>query len=187
MTFAGLLGAFRKVIVENKREADVILVAEDDENHAFLIQRAFKQACLLNPVHFVEDGEQAVAYLKGEGKYSNREEFPLPCLLLLDLKMPNMNGFEVLEWIRQQPSLAPLRVIVLTTSGSTSDINRAYQLGANSFLTKPLDFRDFVQLSAAIKGYWVYLSRAPEIQRPSEPTRDGTSQSERPADASTPR
>ena len=168
----GCIAVKKRTTVEAqiKDDCDVILVAEDDENHAFLIRRAFKQACLLNPVHFVEDGEQAIAYLKGEGKYANREEFPLPCLLLLDIKMPNKNGFEVLEWIRQQPGLAALRVIVLTTSGSTADITRAYQLGANSFLTKPMDFRDFVQLSAAVKGYWLYLSRAPQIERPSPET-----------------
>ena len=148
-----------------KRDSDVILVAEDDENHVLLIQRAFKHACLLNPVHFVADGEQVVAYLSGKGKYANRREFPLPCLLLLDLKMPNKNGFEVLSWLRRQPTLAALRVVILTMSGAASDINRAYELGANSFLTKPVDFRDFVHLTAAIKGYWIYLSRAPEIER----------------------
>lgn len=150
----------------NKVVSDVILLAEDDEDHAFLAQRAFKQAGLLNPIYLVEDGEQVVAYLKGEGKYSNRDEFPLPSLLLLDLKMPNKNGFEVLEWLRSQPGLSTLRVIVLTSSGATADINRAYQLGANSFLTKPLDFRDFVQLSASVKGYWMFLSARPEIERP---------------------
>jgi CheY-like chemotaxis protein len=150
----------------NKLVSDVILLAEDDEDHAFLAQRAFKHAGLLNPIFVVEDGEQVISYLRGEGKYANRDEFPLPSLLLLDLKMPNKNGFEVLEWLRTQPSLSALRVIVLTSSGATLDINRAYQLGANSFLTKPLDFRDFVQLSASVKGYWIFLSATPEIERP---------------------
>jgi CheY-like chemotaxis protein len=147
---------------------DVILLAEDNEDHALLTRRAFKQAGLINPLFVVEDGEQAIAYLKGEGKFSNRSEYPLPTLLLLDLKMPHKNGFEVLDWLRRQPNLAALRVVVLTTSDQIHDVNRAYQLGANSFLTKPVDFRDFVQLSSAIKGYWLWLSRAPEVQRPSE-------------------
>src|SRR5690348_5236246 len=105
-----------------------ILVVEDDENHAFFIRRAFHQAGLLNPVHFVQDGDQALAYLAGEGPYANRDEFPLPSLVLLDLKLPNTNGFEVLEWVRAHPTLSGLRIIVLTTSGATSDINRAYRL-----------------------------------------------------------
>ena len=147
-------------------DTDVILLAEDDENHVAFVKRAFKHANLLNPLFVVDDGEQAIAYLKGEGKYANRAEYPLPCLLLLDLKMPNKNGFEVLEWIRGQPGLSSLRVVVLTTSDQVRDVNRAYQLGANSFLTKPIDFRDFVQLTISIKGYWLWMSRAPEIERP---------------------
>ena len=157
-------------------DCDVILLAEDNDDHVMLIRRAFRQSGLVNPIHAVQDGEQAIAYLKGEGRYANRDEYPLPCLLLLDLKMPNKNGFEVLEWVRSQPAFAALRVVVLTTSGEMRDINRAYQLGANSFLTKPVDFRDFVQLTSAVKGYWIWLSRAPELERP-EPTNVVTSKS----------
>ena len=145
---------------------EVILLAEDNEDHVLLTKRAFRMAGLLNPVVTVENGEEAIAYLKGEGKFANRSEFPLPTLLLLDLKMPRKNGFEVLEWLRTQPALSSLRVVVLTTSDRILDVNRAYQLGANSFLTKPVDFRDFVQLSTAIKGYWLWMSRAPEVERP---------------------
>ena len=151
-------------------ECDVILLAEDNEDHVLLIRRAFKQAGLINPLQVVNDGEEAIAYLKGEGRFANRAEYPLPCLMLLDLKMPNKNGFEVLEWVRRQPAFAALRIVVLTTSGESGDINRAYQLGANSFLTKPVDFRDFVQLTSAIKGYWLWLSRAPELARPERPS-----------------
>src|SRR6185436_13849348 len=104
--------------VDSKR--DPILVVEDDENHAFFIRRAFTEVGLRNPAHFVEDGEQAIAYMAGEGRYANRSEFPLPSLMLLDLKMPNQDGFEVLEWVRRQPSLAALRIVVLTTSGAAS-------------------------------------------------------------------
>jgi CheY-like chemotaxis protein len=145
---------------------EVILLAEDNEDHVILTKRAFKMAGLLNPLFIVENGEQAIAYLKGEGKFANRSEYPLPTLLLLDLKMPGKNGFEVLQWLRGQPTLSALRVVVLTTSDEIHDVNRAYQLGANSFLTKPVDFRDFVQLSSAVKGYWLWMSRAPELERP---------------------
>src|SRR2546430_6989906 len=146
-------------------DCEVILLAEDNENHVLLIRRAFEQASLVNPLHVVANGEEAINYLKGEGKYANRAEYPLPCLLLLDLKMPRKNGFEVLEWLREQPNLSSMRVVVLTTSEELRDVNRAYRLGANSFLTKPVDFRDFVQLRAAIKGYWIWLRRAPGVQR----------------------
>ena len=145
--------------------ASPILVVEDDENHAFFIRRAFKEAGLVNPTHYVADGDEAMAYLAGEGRYSNRAEFPLPALMLLDLKMPNTDGFEVLEWVRAHPSLCALRVIVLTTSGATSDINRAYRLGANSFLTKPMNFTELVQLTKWVKGYWLHCSSEPEISR----------------------
>ena len=155
-------------------DCDLILVAEDNQDHALLIERAFRQSGLVNPLHVVNDGEEAIAYLKGEGRYANRAEYPLPCLLLLDLKMPNKDGFDVLQWVRSQPGLSALRVVVLTTSGDTRDINRAYQLGANSFLTKPVDFRDFARLTSAIKGYWLWLSHAPEVERGTTEKRPST-------------
>ncbi len=143
-----------------------ILVVEDDENDALFLRRAFQEASLSNPVFFVDDGEQAIAYLSGAEKYSNRDEFPLPSLVLLDLKMPNKDGFEVLEWVRRHPTLSALRIIVLATSAASIDINRAYRLGANSFLTKPMTFRDLVRLIQWIKGYWLHFSNEPEIHRP---------------------
>ncbi|HMJ64133.1 MAG TPA: response regulator [Candidatus Binatia bacterium] len=144
----------------------VILLAEDNEDDVAMMRRAFKKANFVNPLYVVENGEQAIAYLKGEGKYASREEYPLPSLLLLDLKMPRKNGFDVLEWIRQQNGLGSLRVVVLTSSDEIRDVNRAYQLGANSFLVKPLDFSEFVRMTEALKGYWIWLSRAPELSRP---------------------
>ena len=142
---------------------DVILLAEDDELHVELTLRSFRNGGLLNPVFVVNDGDQAVAYLKGEGKFSDRRTYPLPSLLLLDLKMPNKNGFEVLQWIRQQPALCRLRVVVLTSSGEIRDVNRAYELGANSFLVKPVRTDEFFRLTDAIKGYWLWLSAQPQI------------------------
>src|SRR5438477_12877403 len=116
----------------------VILLAEDREDDVLLIRRAFNKANLLNPLHLVHDGDEAIAYLKGEGQFANRAEYPLPSLLLLDLKMPRRDGFEVLQWVREQSSLKALRVIVLTSSEHIQDVNRAYDLGANSFLVKPM-------------------------------------------------
>src|SRR6202000_3440200 len=136
-------------------EHAVILLAEDGEDYVLLIQRAFAQAKIPNPVHIVWNGQEAISYLKGDGKYSNREEYPLPDLFLLDLKRPRMNGFEVIKWVREQPGLAALRVLVLTSSDQIRDVNEAYRLGANSFLVKPMDFQDFAQLSRLIQEFWL--------------------------------
>jgi CheY-like chemotaxis protein len=144
----------------------IILVAEDDEDYVLLIKQVFAKAHIPNPVHVVWNGEEAIAYLKGEGKYANRDEYPLPDIFLLDLKMPRINGFEVLKWVRQQPGFASLRILVLTSSDAIRDVNEAYQLGANSFLVKPLDFQDFTHLSRLIADFWFKASRAPETYRP---------------------
>jgi CheY-like chemotaxis protein len=104
-------------------------------------------------------------YLSGEGRYANRAEYPLPALVLLDLKMPGMDGFEVLRWIRQQPGIRGLRVVVLSGSDAMQDVNLAYQLGANSFLIKPVDFDRFVEISQALGGFWLWMSTAPESWR----------------------
>ena len=144
-------------------QQDVILLAEDNDDHVALILRAFRKGALVNPVFIVKDGEDAIQYLNGEGKYADRAAYPMPALLLLDLQMPRKNGFEVLHWIRGNPALRRLRVVVLTTSEELRDVNRAYEMGVNSFLVKPVDLEDFVNLTNAIKGYWLWLSKAPEV------------------------
>src|SRR5437867_3833044 len=113
-----------------------ILQVEDDPNDVFLMQHAMKKAGLANPVHIVEDGQQAIDYLQGAGQFADREKFPFPGLMLLDLKLPYVMGLDVLKWIRQQPRM-PLVVIVLSASAEDADIAAAYRLGANAFLTKP--------------------------------------------------
>lgn len=143
----------------------VILLAEDREDDILVIRRAFAKGNIHNPLQVVRDGEEAIAYLAGEGKYANRSEYPLPGLLLLDLNMPRMDGFEVLRWIRMQPGIASLRVVVLTSSEEIPDVNEAYRLGANSFLVKPLDFQLFVETSKLIKDYWLRVDKAPETFR----------------------
>jgi CheY-like chemotaxis protein len=143
-------------------DEDVILLVEDNPDHVMLILRAFRKGGLVNPVYVVNDGEQAIAYLGGQDKFANRTEYPLPSLILLDLKMPNKDGFEVLEWIRQQPPFSRLRVVVLTTSENLKDVNRAYDLGADSFLVKPIDLEQFVNLTRTIKGHWLWISNPPD-------------------------
>ncbi len=157
-------------------EHAVILLAEDEEDYVLLIRRAFEQAKIPNPLYVVWNGQEAISYLKGEGKYANREEYPLPDLFLLDLKMPRVNGFEVLRWVRAQPGLAPLRVLVLTSSDEIRDVNEAYKLGANSFLVKPMDFQDFTQLSRLILDFWLKASKSPDTFRPPKHSSGSTDQ-----------
>jgi CheY-like chemotaxis protein len=133
-----------------------ILIVEDNDDDSFLIQRVFQRAHILNGLKFVTNGEQAIAYLSGTPPYADRVACPLPDLVLLDLKMPRVDGFEVLRWIRAQPVFAQLRVVVLTSSTDVRDVNLAIQLGANGFLIKPADFLRLVEFSEALSGYWVW-------------------------------
>jgi CheY-like chemotaxis protein len=134
-------------------ELSAILIAEDDENDVCLIKRAFHKARFENPLSVVRDGEEAVTYLQGLEPYANRENNPPPALVLLDLKMPRKNGFEVLEWIRHQPEFNDLPVVVLTSSQESADISRAYALGANSYLVKPASFPSLVDMMNRLRQY----------------------------------
>lgn len=131
----------------------LILLAEDNEDDIILFRRALEKARLLNPLEIVRDGDEAVAYLEGTGRFSDRVKYPLPALILLDLKMPRRDGFEVLSWIRSRPELDALRVVVLTGSRDVYDMTRAYRLGANSFIVKSLDSQTFTQLVESIREY----------------------------------
>ena len=144
----------------------VVLIAEDDDGHILLLRRAFEQFGYAGAIQYVRDGEDAVAYLAGEGKFHRRSEFPLPDFLLLDLKMPRMNGLEVLAWVRAQPTLAQLRTVVLTTSDDLRDIRKAYELGAASFLTKPVDFSEFKNTIEALFNYWLTRNKSGRSFRP---------------------
>lgn len=128
-----------------------ILVVEDNKDDVTLIRRTLANACLPNPRHFVESGEEAINYLVGVGPYSDRKTHPLPALVLLDLKLPGKDGFEVLQWIRGHPQFNNLRVVVLTSSNEIRDVQKAYRLGANSFLVKPLEFANVRELFSTIE------------------------------------
>jgi CheY-like chemotaxis protein len=147
-------------------ERAVILLVEDRQDDVLLIRKALARAHVTNPFFAVRDGEEAIDYLRGSGRYANREEFPLPGLILLDLKMPRMDGFQVLEWIRGQPGLSGMVVLVLTSSDQLRDVNRAYALGASSFLVKPSDFENFVELGNLLRNYWIKTAKLPETSRP---------------------
>jgi len=141
-----------------------ILLIEDDANDVFLMQRALKKAEVPNPLQVVGDGDEAVEYLGGSGKFGDRAQFPLPVLVLLDLKLPRKNGIEVLEWLRRQPSLKRLPVVVLTSSKEPTDVNLAYDHGANSYLVKPLGSEALLNLVRSLQGYWLALNEKAEMQ-----------------------
>lgn len=145
---------------------DAILLVEDSENDIILVRKAFTKANVLNPVVVVKNAEEAMAYFMGLGAYKDRDEFPLPSLVLLDLKLPGMSGLEFLKWLREQSGFGATRIVVLTSSTLDRDVNEAYQLGANSFLVKPVDFEEFVKVSAALSGYWLWMNKAPGTFRP---------------------
>ena len=151
------------------RGIPAVLLAEDSENDVLMFRRAARRAKFSQPLHVVTNGEEVVAYLKGEGRFSDRAQYPLPGLLLLDLKMPRMNGFEVLQWVRQQPQFTALQVVVLSSSDEIRDINRAYQLGANSFLVKPLSFDEFVGMLEALRSYCLRVSQTVGRRQAVEP------------------
>ncbi len=148
------------------RETAVILLVEDREDDILLVQRALEKACVKNPLHSVLSGEDAVAYLEGAGKYCNRTEYPLPALIFLDLKLPGMDGFEVLTWIRRHDTFRALPVVVLTSSDRMSEVNKAYRLGANSFFIKEIDLRHTVELAHMMREYWLQPALTPESFRP---------------------
>lgn len=143
-----------------------ILLAEDREDDIILIQRAFKTGGIPYPLMVVRDGEEAISYLSGVGRYSNRELYPIPSLFLLDLTLPVTDGFEVLRWVRAQPHLKNLPVVVLTASDRIRDVNQAYQLGAYSFLVKTLDFLDAISLAQSITEYWLKIKKNTPAQLP---------------------
>ena len=141
-----------------------VLIVEDDPFDLKLIQRAIDKARIVNPVQSVEDGAAAIAYLTGESPYENRAEYPLPVLILLDLKLPKKNGFEVLQRLRAQPGLSRVPVVVLTSSAETPGINKAYDLGANSYLVKPVDSDSLVDLLKTVKLYWLVTNTTPDLE-----------------------
>jgi CheY-like chemotaxis protein len=131
------------------QEGKFILLVEDDENDVFFFRRALEKAGLELPLHLVSDGEEALQYLNGNGKYRDRDKYPLPELLFLDLKLPYVNGLEILEYIQKQPALDKLEVIVLTSSPEDRDRKRAFELGAKQYLVKPATPKTLLQILGA--------------------------------------
>jgi CheY-like chemotaxis protein len=141
--------------MNDMNHAGHILVAEDDTTDAYFFQRAFRRAGIPVMLHFVRDGQEVIDYLQGEGQFADRAAHPRPQLVLLDLRMPRVNGFEVLEWIRQQPRFNDLQVVIFSSSGEPKDVNRAYGLGANSYLVKPHSMDELTALVGRFKKFWL--------------------------------
>ena len=127
-----------------------ILIAEDLSRDAVLVKRVLETARIRNPIHIVGNGEETISYLSGSGKYRNRLQYPLPAILLLDLKMPGVTGFDVLRWLQTHP--LPIAAVVLSALSDLKDIRQAYALGANSFLIKPLTLEEITNLMSGLKG-----------------------------------
>jgi CheY-like chemotaxis protein len=140
-----------------------ILLVEDETTDATLVQRAFAKAKVMNPIVHLKNGDEALAYLAGVGKYSDRIKHQVPALILLDLKMPGMTGLQLLQWMRTNREVRRIPVVVLTTDEAPSTINAAYDLGANSYLVKPGDPEEVMRLVETVQRYWMELNQQPPL------------------------
>ena len=136
-----------------------ILLVEDNEDDVFLFRRTFKKAQLTNPLHVMTDGQQAIDYLSGAGLYQDRGAYPLPSIIFLDLKLPYLNGFEILSWIQSRSEFKSIVVVVLTSSPEEKDYQRASYLGARSYLVKPPKPEMLHELAKSLQSYWVALGQ----------------------------
>jgi CheY-like chemotaxis protein len=139
-----------------------ILIAEDSPDDVFILREAFRKAGVHHKLHVVSDGVEAVAYLNGEDSYANRTQYPFPDILLLDLNMPRLNGFEVLEWLRAEDHCRRLVVHILSASALEADIERAYELGANSYFVKPSRMDELVAFVSALNQWHHLISLPPK-------------------------
>ncbi|GAB4054142.1 response regulator [Spirosoma litoris] len=137
-----------------------ILIADDDTDDRLFMDKALRQSGYTQNVQFVEDGEELMEYLRQEGRY-NEENAPWPNLLILDLNMPRKNGFQALNEIKDDPKLRRLPVVVMTTSSADEDVLKTYNLGVNSFVTKPFNFNRLVEMVSALKTYWIDTVKLP--------------------------
>jgi CheY-like chemotaxis protein len=142
----------------------LILIADDNPDDLILLERAFNKAGVLNPIHQVRSGRDTIAYLNGDGEFADRTRHPFPRILLLDLHMPHGDGFAVLEWIRNKSLGKDLLIVILSRLDEMKNINRAYSLGANSFLAKPGDPAELNELIRSFHDYWLLKNRSPSFE-----------------------
>ncbi len=139
------------------------LLVEDSSDDYILMERAFRKTEIPVLMKWVKDGHEAISYLSGEGKHRNRDLSPWPALVISDIKMPQMGGFELLAWMRTMPAVQRIPFIMLSSSNHRTDINRAYDLGANSYLVKPGSFVALTQAVHFLKRYWLQVNQPPRI------------------------
>ena len=144
-------------------QPELILVAEDSAEDFFFLERALQRSNVPLRLHRCADGEEAKQYLSGAGIYADRTSFPLPALLLLDLNMPNVTGFEVLSWIKAEPFLKRIPVITFTSSNLKRDVDRSYDLGTSSHVVKPVNAQDLEEIVKAIHKWWLSISARPGV------------------------
>jgi CheY-like chemotaxis protein len=132
----------------------LILLVDDSEDDAFFFKRALEQARLRNPIQVVHDVDQAISYLEGTGRFTDRGEFPLPTIVFMDLHIPGKDGFELLKWLGSRPQFRNLHLVAVSGIGRLQEVNRAYQMGANSFVTKPIKPEDLQNLARGFAAYW---------------------------------
>ena len=148
---------------ENKNILPILMV-DDDKDDRFLTEKALQANRVINPVRFLENGEELLDYLHRRGKYSSPQDAPTPCFILLDLNMPKMDGRKALGILKSDPELRKIPVVILTTSKAEEDILKTYDLGANSFITKPIDFNNLVNLMGSLKRYWLEIVELPPAE-----------------------
>lgn len=142
-----------------------ILLIEDNRMDVELTLDAFREARLGNSVHIARNGREALDYLTGEGKYADRREYPLPNIILLDLKMPGIDGFEVMRRVKAMPGIKRIPIIVLTSSEEEGDRAISYDCGVNSYLVKPVSFNGFLKVVRQIQDYWLMLNVGPPEEK----------------------
>lgn len=140
-----------------------VLIVENDPNDVLLIKRAFRRAELDIPIQVVKSGEEAIDYLSGAPPFDERQLFPLPVMLVVDLKMPRVSGFDVITWVRAQPKLKRLPIVVLTSSRDATDVERAYEAGASSYLVKPVAFDALQKMLTTFGHYWLNFNTPPHL------------------------
>jgi CheY-like chemotaxis protein len=142
-----------------------ILLVDDSADDAFFVRKALEKARMGKSCKWVEDGDEAIKYPRGEGKYTNRREFPFPTVILSDLKMPRMSGFELLRWVREHPECAVIPTILFTSSAVVEDVVEAYRLGANAYMVKPSQPEEFVDILRVTCDYWTRCERPPPLHK----------------------